>query len=430
MEATFEDGLLRYLIADSYTPESLAEIRKILESHRTHEILPVAHGLFAASPSQTPDSATGYQNVWVRDNVMVANSLRLRGDLASAVACIQGLTHFFRGQLPRFREIIDDPVRVLKEDANRRPHIRFTAQNLSELPEKWPHAQNDALGHALWFRFQLANTGVLSLTPEDYEVYGVFPDYFDAIGYWQDRDSGAWEEGRKINNSSVGAVVAGVEEVLKYHVSSSHPQNAVSIAAARLARLQFLIARGRERLDATLPFEAPPERLVDSALLFLIHPLGVIRSRAVEDAVLNLVQARLKGEIGIKRYVGDSYFCQDYDEWFSPAQMGSDFSEQLDYRDAFLQPNCEAQWCIFDPVLSAIYGQRFLADPADIASFRKQIHYFNRSLAQVTGAGQCPELYFLKGGRYVPNAHTPLAWTQANQALALHLIEKSLGVAR
>lgn len=188
-----------------------------------------------------------------------------------------------------------------------------------------------------------------------------------------------------------------------------------------------MIAKGRGRLDATLPFEAPPERLVDSALLFLIYPLGVVRSRAMEDAVLNLVQARLKDEIGIKHYAGDSYFCQDYDEWFPPDLMSSDFSERLDYRDAFLQPNCEAQWCIFDPVLSVIYGQRFLAGPSDTASFPKQV---NRSLAQVTAAGECPELYFLKQGRYVANAHTPLAWTQASQALALHLLEKSLGVAR
>jgi GH15 family glucan-1,4-alpha-glucosidase len=430
MKLAFEDGLLCHLIADSYTPESLAEIRRVLESHRAHEILPVAHGLFAASPSQQSDSATGYQNVWVRDNVMVANSFRLCGALAPAIACIQGLTRFFRRQLPRFREIIDDPVRVLKEDANRRPHIRFTAQTLSELPEKWPHAQNDALGHALWFRFQLANTGVLPLTLEDAEIYALFPDYFDAVEYWQDRDSGAWEEGRKINNSSVGAVVAGLEEMLKYDASASRTGNVTSIAAARLERLQHLIAKGRERLDATLPFEGPPERLVDSALLFLIYPLGVVRSRAMEDAILNLVQARLKDAIGIKRYAGDSYFCQDYDEWFPPDQMSSDFSERLDYRDAFLQPNCEAQWCIFDPVLSIIYGQRFLADPSDTASFRKQVHYFNRSLAHVTAAGECPELYFLKQGRYVANAHTPLAWTQANQALALHLFEKSLGVAR
>jgi phosphorylase kinase alpha/beta subunit len=216
----------------------------------------------------------------------------------------------------------------------------------------------------------------------------------------------------------------------KYHAAASRPGNVTPITATRLERLQHLIAKGRGRLDATLPFEAPPERLVDSALLFLIYPLCVVGSRAMEDAILNLVQARLKDEIGIKRYAGDSYFCQDYDEWFPPDQMSSDFSERLDYRDAFLQPNCEAQWCIFDPVLSVIYGQRFLADPSDTASFPKQVHYFNRSLAQVTAAGECPELYFLKQGRYVANTHTPLAWTQASQALALHLVEKSLGVAR
>jgi GH15 family glucan-1,4-alpha-glucosidase len=430
MENAFEHGLLRPLIADSYTPKSLSAIREALESRHTHEISPVAHGLYAASPGQSRDSATGYQNVWVRDNVMVANSLFLRGDTASATSCIRGITQFFKKQLPRFREIIDDPVRVVKEDANRRPHIRFTAPDLGELPDKWPHAQNDALGHALWFRFQLANAGVLALTPEDEEVYGSFPEYFDSVEYWQDRDSGAWEEGRKINNSSVGAVVAGLEEMLKHYVSSNRRGKAPPVKGARLDRLRQLAAKGRVRLDATLPFEAPPERLVDSALLFLIYPLSLLRSRVIEDAILNLVQARLKGVVGIKRYAGDSYFCQDYDEWFSPSRMSSDFSERLDYRDAFLQPNCEAQWCIFDPLLSVVYGQRYLADRSDTASLCKQTHYFNRSLAQVTAGGQCPELYFLKEGSYVPNAHTPLAWTQANQALALYLMEKSLGVAR
>jgi GH15 family glucan-1,4-alpha-glucosidase len=415
-----ENGLLRNLLAEQYTPESLAKIRQVLTEYGTHKIEPVAHGLFAASGSQSADSLTGYQNVWVRDNVMVSDSLRRRGHIAPAIACVQGLTAFFATQLPRFREIIDDPEGVLGEDASRRPHIRFTAQTLAELPEKWPQAQNDALGHALWFRFLLANTGALPMTPDDFQIYSLFPRYFDAIEYWQDRDSGAWEEGRKINNSSVGAVVAGLEEMLKHEES-------VAGRKSDAEQLRALIAKGRERLDSTLPFESPPERLVDSALLFLVHPLSVLRTRSLEDAVLNLVQARLRGDVGIRRYVGDSYFCQDYDEWFAPSQMSADFTDRLEFRNAHLQPNCEAQWCIFDPLLSIIYGQRFLKDRSDRASFAKQVHYFNRSLAQVTAAGACPELYFLKGGRYIANVHTPLAWTQANQALALHLMEQSVG---
>jgi GH15 family glucan-1,4-alpha-glucosidase len=417
---SLETGLLRHLIADTYTPKTLSKMKQMLADHHSHHLSPVANGLFAGSSGLSQDSVTGYQNVWVRDNVIVADSFRRRGDLAPAIACTEGLTKFFATQLPRFRKIIASPARALHSDANRRPHIRFAAQTLEELPEKWTHAQNDALGQALWFRFLLANTGALSMSPSDYEIYRVFPAYFAAIKYWQDPDSGAWEEGRKINNSSVGAVVAGLEEMQKYLASQSD-------GPAEAEKLPQLITNGRHRLDATLPFESPPERLVDSALLSLIHPLEAVPSREMQDAILNLVQARLKGAVGIKRYAGDSYFCQDYDEWFPPEQMSAVFTETMDFRDAHLQPGCEAQWCIFDSLLSIIYGKRFLLDRSDRASFQKQVHYFNRSLAQVTSAGACPELYFLKGGRYIPNAHTPLAWSQANQALALYLIEKSIG---
>lgn len=427
-----DQGLFQHLIAEEYDRERVAKIKEVVEARGIHEIRPVAHGLYAASGSQTPDSVTGYQNVWVRDNIMVANSLRLRGLTRPAIACIEGLTGFFQKQVPRFREIIDDPVRVLKEDANRRPHIRFTAENLNELPEKWPHAQNDALGQALWFRMVLSNSGILAMTAEDWRVYSLFPEYFEAIEYWQDNDSGAWEEGRKTNNSSVGAVVAGLEEMQKYLTVADGKSSAGvgSFSAGVIGKVEKLIANGRARLAETLPFEAPPERFVDSALLFLIHPLGAVKTRSMQDAIMNLVRARLQGEHGIKRYANDSYFCQDYDEWFAPGEMSSDFSDRTDFRDAFLQPGCEAQWCIFDPVLSIIYGERFQEDPGDVASYRKQVHYFNRSLSQVTAEGHCPELYFLKQGRYVANAHTPLAWTQANQALALYMLEKSVGMKR
>jgi len=424
-----ENGLLCHLIAESYTPQSLKKIKEALQSHRSHDIRPGANGLFAASPSQALDSSTGYQNVWIRDNVMVADSLRRRGDVAAAIACMQGLTKFLESQAPRFREIIEDPSKTLKEDANRRPHIRFAAQTFQELPEKWPHAQNDALGQVLWFRFLLANTGVLPIGAREYELYQLFPLYFEALEYWHDRDSGAWEEGRKVNNSSVGAVVSGLEEMRKYlETESSRLEARKSTSDSKTKeKLRTLSAKGHARLEATLPFESPPERMVDSALLSLIHPLNVVRGREIEDGILSVVQARLKGEFGIKRYAGDSYFCQDYDEWFPPGQMSTDFSERLEYRDAHLQPSCEAQWCIFDPALSIIYGQRFLANRNDQASFEKQVYYFNRSMVQVTAAGECPELYFLKHGRYIANVHTPLAWTQANQALALDLMEKSIG---
>src|SRR5271157_5437900 len=330
-----QDGLLQYLIAEEYTPESLARIRETLEACGTHAILPVEHGLFSATAAPAAGSVSGYHHVWVRDNVLVANSFRLRGEPAPAIACMQGLTQFFATQRPRFLAVINDSTLRLKEDVQRRPHIRFAAQTLGELPEKWPHAQNDALGQALWLRFVLANSGALPLTREDWEIFELFPRYFAAIEYWQDPDSGAWEEGRAVRNSSVGAVVAGLEEMRKYLRSSGKHKEGekLTVPEGMLAMLDHLIEKGRARLDATLPFEAAPKRLADSALLSLIHPLEVVRDPAAQDAILSLVQARLKGEFGIRRYAGDSYFCQDYDQWFAPGQMSSDFSERMAYRD-------------------------------------------------------------------------------------------------
>ena len=92
--------------------------------------------------------------------------------------------------------------------------------------------------------FVLANKGSLPLTAEDYEVFRLFPDYFEAIEFWRDEDSGAWEERRKVNNPSVGAVVAGLEEMQKYFSG----------------------------LATTLPFEAPPERLVVPRCCFCCIP--------------------------------------------------------------------------------------------------------------------------------------------------------------
>ena len=419
---------LKTLIRDEYTADSLRKVKKWIDEHGSHEIRPSAHGLFAASSSQAADSTTGYQNVWIRDCVMIANSFRLRGKTQLAINCARALTQYFHLHKSRFRDIIDDTTRTLKEDVKRRPHIRFSAASFEELSEKWPHAQNDALGYALWLRLVLANSGDFPCESIDWEVYSEFPAYFGAIEYWNDRDSGAWEEARKINSSSVGAVVAGLIELRKY-LTNSHGKSGASPEYSSIARISFidqLLEKGQARLDAALPFEAPPERMIDSALLFLMYPLNLLKSPQMQDAILHLIEARLEGPIGIKRYLNDSYFCQDYDKWFPTRVMSSDFSDRLEYRDAFLQPGCEAQWCIFDPVVSIIYGQRFLSDTSTRENLRLQTRYFNRSLQQVTPEGKCPELYYLRDGKHVINAHTPLAWTQANQALALHLMEKSV----
>jgi phosphorylase kinase alpha/beta subunit len=184
-----------------------------------------------------------------------------------------------------------------------------------------------------------------------------------------------------------------------------------------------LIGEGNAQLLRFLPFESPPKRHADAAVLFLIHPAEV-SSPEQQNEILEQVESHLVRDIGIIRYSGDSYYGQDYPDWFDEHQLASDFSERIEVRNAKLHEGLEAQWCIFDPLLSVIYGKRFLAS-RESEDLKKQTHFFNRSLRQLTVDLQCPELYFCRHNEWTPNPHTPLAWTQANLALALEFIKRS-----
>jgi phosphorylase kinase alpha/beta subunit len=358
--------------------------------------------------------------VWLRDNVMVANSFRLRGDVQPAKKTMLALTSLLRTQIDRFKAVIADPA--LKLNVQNRPHVRFNAIDQTSDPS-WSHAQNDALGYTLWLRFAMANSGQLELDDSDYELYRLFPPYFAAISYWEDADSGAWEEDLKVNSSSIGVVVGGLRAMETYlqRQNSSMWKDRETL----LLVIRDLISKGYAHLNKSLPFESPPKRYADGALLFFTYPVNVL-SPEQEDSVLKVVDSDLTRDIGIIRYVGDSYFGQDYPEWFSEKELTADFSHRIEERNKRLQPGYEAQWCIFDPVISIIYGYRFLADRTKENELRQQTHFFNRALRQLTVDAKCPELYYCHHGQWVPNSHTPLAWTQANLALALDVMRKSL----
>jgi hypothetical protein len=393
----------------------LPSLREKLTASGTLVVEPNEHGVYAASESQNPDSLSGYQNAWLRDNVMIAFSKWTCGDPQSAFKTLRGLMTFLQTQAKKMEAIIQQPQ--LKEEVNRRPHVRFEAHTLSEIDQGWAHAQNDALGYLFWLRFRLANEEDFSLTPAERELCGVLTRYFEAIQYWKDLDSGAWEEARKLNSSSVGAVLAGLVEAAKY----LHDGNVLpGITEEYLAGL---ISMGKRTLDEQLPFEAPPQRRSDAALLFLIYPLEVVTNEQTKRMILSFVRARLLGPFGIRRYIGDSYYCQDYDLWFPPAARSADFSDRIDLRDEFLQPGCEAQWCLFDPLLSTIYATQYLRRTTHEELLHLQLEHLNRSIAQISERAQCPELYYFKNGRPVTNEHTPLAWTQANLSIALRHLE-------
>jgi len=391
-------------------------LREKLAAAGTLELGGNQHGIYPASASQGEEAASGYQNAWLRDNAMVGFSRFACGDSEFAFKTARGLTTFLRTQTEKMERIISKPKR--KEEVQERPHVRFNAKTLEENQQEWAHAQNDALGEAVWLRFLLANSGAeFFLGAEESELYGLLAAYFDAIQYWKDPDSGAWEEARKVNSSSIGAVMAGLREMETYLRGGNE------IAGVNKSALAELLKKGRRVLEVQLPFEAPPERRTDAALLFLIYPLGVVSEARMKRLIVSLLRARLMGEAGIRRYRGDSYFCQDYDQWYPPEERSADFAQRLAVRDEFLQPGCEAQWCLFDPLLSVVYGEEYQQTGRAEALLR-QLEHLNRSIGQLDD-GRCPEMYFLKGGKWAPNEHTPLAWTQANLALAVAYLARS-----
>jgi phosphorylase kinase alpha/beta subunit len=409
------------LLRDSYDAASFQAIREALDAAGTLRIPVLPSGLFAAAQTTDFSQGTNYHSTWVRDTVHVAYAHFVNGQPDIAKRAATALCRFFQTQRPRLLDVIASPA--LKADPMRRPHIRFNGDSLAELPQRWAHAQNDAIGYFLWLICTLRNQQALELNSQDEAVLELFPKYLSAIEYWADEDSGHWEETRKIESSSIGAVVAGLQQFQALWPS---------------AEVEELIGRGRAALREILPAEcrqddATKRRDYDAAQLFLIYPLRIVDD-SMADAIIAQTVDNLLGPVGIKRYLRDSFYCTDYESLIAAAgdDPTRDFSDDLKMRDAMSRPNSEAQWCLFDSILSVIYGQRYLEhrDPEDL---RQQTKFLNRALGQITTDDpprcremQCPELYYVEQGRLQTSKAVPLLWTQANLWTAVTWMQRSI----
>ncbi|WP_437202952.1 glycoside hydrolase family 15 protein [Planctomicrobium sp. SH664] len=409
-----------WLTKDS-TRDACEDLIQFLTEQGTFRFPTVSSGLFSAAAAESSEfRLTGYQNVWTRDNCHIAHALWAIGEEKAAVRATEALLRFYTKYRHKFVQIINggaDP-----DEPMNRPHIRFDGELLQELDVRWSHAQNDALGAVLWLACKLLRSGCLSADAERIELLELFVRYFASVRYWQDEDSGHWEETRKIEASSIGAALAGLLELRS--LLAEQPQ-----AGFPLDLLEEMIEKGKQALAEILPAECrqpdpSQQRLYDGALLFLIYPLGVVEGEMAARIIAD-VREHLTGQIGIRRYIGDSYWCADYRDLLSAEVRTSDFSDDMSERDKLLKPGQEAQWCIFDPILSIIHGRQFEAT-GDPESRALQVHHLQRSLKQLTSAEsrfppyRCPESYFLEHGHWIPNDICPLLWTQANLRLALH----------
>ena len=422
------------LVKTEYKLSDLQGLIALLQERGTIKFQALDNGLFPAAQVSESTEYTGYAAVWVRDNIYVAYSHYLAGKTNIALKCVRCLMQYFTQHQQRFNKIIDGEVNP--DNVMERPHIRFNGTDLTEINQDWQHAQNDALGYFLWFCCRLIETGVLQLSQEELEILNLFPLYFEAIAFWQDKDSGHWEEDRKISASSIGVVVASLQAFKKLLTANSITSDRFE-RSITLKLLDELIAKGTDALLSILPSESiQPEHLrrYDAALLFLIYPLDILDD-AKSDLIIKDVTQNLQGRYGISRYLNDSFWCRNYTDL--PEQIRTSISKDreqwLEKKGRELKQGEEAQWCIFDPIISAIYGVRF-QKTQQAEYLEKQTFYLNRSLGQLTstdsnlGGFKCPELYYLNENKYVPNDATPLLWTQANLYTALEIMTQSLSL--
>ncbi len=425
-------------LSDHYRRTDVQALTQHLIGAGTFRFPTLASGLFSAAAVEAKElEYTGYQNVWVRDNIHIAHHFHVLGEHGKAASAVAAITRFLHTQ----RRKVDDIVAGRADPGNvmLRPHVRFDGDRLAEVPERWAHAQNDALGAWMWLLTLLARAGHFAPSAGDLDLVAAFVRYFAAIRFWEDEDSGHWEESRKIEASSIGIATAGLAAVRDYWAALASDDAVPAATRAAIDETHALAAqladRGHAALDAILPGECAQEapgkrRRYDAALLFLVYPVRVA-SDAMADTIVADVVANLSGPHGVRRYLGDSYWCADYKTLLDAGNRTVDVSDDMSARDRLLRPGGEAQWCIFDPILSVIHGLRYRST-GDAAALALQHHHLNRSLSQLTGDGtpfpplRCPESYYCENGRYVPNDITPLLWTQANLRLALHHMEQSL----
>jgi GH15 family glucan-1,4-alpha-glucosidase len=421
---------LRHLFRAQYSVEGIARIRDLLLDRGTLSFPALANGLYSAASARQAAAHTGYQAVWVRDNVYIAHSLLENGEPARAAATVLALADHFERQAGRFEAILSDPSRAA--NPMDRPHVKFNGFPIGEIPN-WPHDQNDALGYFVWIFSRMARLGLIPVSRNHASVLAYFPAYFRAIRFWSDDDSGHWEETRKNSASSVGAVSAGLRELNALLDSGGGGRLRACISKDLV---EWLLEAGLRRLNQILPSECiqdpPRRRRFDAALLFLVYPLEIVEPE-MADRIVQDVHLNLQGEYGIRRYLGDSFWCSNYRTNLSEQDRTRDFSSDIASRDRFFAQGTEAQWCIFDPMISVALGRRYQTS-GDSRWLPLQTEHWNWALTQITADLQCPELWHWES---TPNGApmletseaTPLLWTQANLWLALNHMERSAKLA-
>jgi phosphorylase kinase alpha/beta subunit len=340
--------------------------QELIEQHvRILESLKYSSGLFAAAKK---GMGTGYDKAWLRDNFYECLAFYVLGDLDTVRTTYRAILDIFLKH--EFK--IDYAIRSKPEHTHQYIHARFHPETFEEYWEEWGNKQNDSIGCIL---FQIGTLekhkpGSVITNDNDRRIVQKLVWYLATLEYWQDSDSGMWEENQEVHASSIGACIAGL--TLAKQIDGIEVR-------------ESLIERGHEVLAQLLPRESH-NKFVDLALLSLIWPYAVVSNQQAETILSNL-EYHLLRDRGVIRYKGDRYYNANEDGW----------SE-------------EAEWTFGLSWLAIIYAKRGNKEKAD--------YFMEEAKKTISTAGHIPELYYSHTN--TPNDNNPLGWSESLFIIALH----------
>ncbi len=327
-------------------------------------------GIFAASKRNV---STGYDKSWLRDNFYETIAFEVLQDWDTVEKTYDAILQI----LLKHESKIDWAIENKPTHTYQYIHARFHPETFEEFWEEWGNKQNDAIGCILFRIGELEEHHKRTVleTEDQVRITNKLVKYLENIEYWQQPDSGMWEEGEELHASSVGACVAGLKSINRLpHVEVP----------------DWLIKKGEEALNNLLPRESQG-KFVDLSLLSLIWPYHVVTNHQ-RDQILENVEYHLFKNRGVIRYKEDRYYNKNPDG----------FSE-------------EAEWTFGFAWLAIIYE--------NLGNYKKAEELIKNLIADDTPEG-LPELYFSNSPEY--NENTPLGWSESLFIVALYQMERKL----
>ena len=321
-------------------------------------------GLFVAAPIEE----TGYNKVWLRDNIYEAMALEVLGDVINLKKVYHALFDIFL----KHEYKLDYAIKIKPQYAHQYIHARYNIETLDEFWDEWGNKQNDSIGLFLFKVGELEDKGIIILRDQnDVRILEKLVQYLKSIEYYKEPDHGIWEEHDELHSSSIGACVAGLKSI------------------SRIIDVENeLIEKGLKTLEALLPRESNSKES-DLALLSLIYPFNIVNAN-IKNKILINIEKNLVKKKGVIRYIGDKYYYK----------------------------NGEAEWPLGLIWLALIYKK--------LGDKKKYLGYMKKVKLSRNAKGEFPELYYSNSD--IHNENSPLGWAQALYLVLL--LEKENGIRR